>query len=91
MGKPLAPGVVSRPERKAGKQALLGRRGLEHRVATCTVCQAQEAAHLAVGARHRACAVPDRSVLRQRASRLADLAIGKSKRKVALFVRKAGH
>jgi hypothetical protein len=34
---------------------------------------------------------PDRSVLRQRASRLADHAIGKSKRKAALFVRNAGH
>ena len=83
----MAPRVVSRPERKAGKQALLGRRGLAHRVATCAVCQALEAAHLAV----RACTVPDRSVLRLRASRLADLAIGKSKRKAALFVRKAAH
>jgi hypothetical protein len=77
MAKPLAPGWYPDPKRKAGKQAVLGRRGVAHRAATCIACRAQEAANLAVGARQRACAVPDRSVLERRESRLADLAIGR--------------
>jgi hypothetical protein len=84
--------VVSRPERKAGNKLYWD--GEDWRTASPPAPSARRKKSriwLWVLGIVLVLFLIGRSVLRKRASRLADHAIGKSKRKAALFVRKAGH